>query len=80
MAFEVELMNCLPKEAGFLMNGARGSGAQVKPGKEEAPGREMYCAVFEEVLCSFVLYLNFAQHFTVCKALLRFVLDLLRER
>lgn len=28
---------------------------------------------FEELFCSFVLYLNFAQRFTVCKA----VLDLL---
>lgn len=48
--------------------------------KRKLQGEKCYCAAFEEVLCGFVLYLNFARHFTVCKALLRFVLDLLRER
>lgn len=44
--------------------------------KRKLQGEKCYCAVFEELLCSFVLYLNFARHFIVCKALLRFVPDL----
>lgn len=72
-------MNWLSKEAGFL-SGAQGPGAQVRFGKEETRRRNVKCAVFEKFPCSFVSHINFAQHFTVCRALSRFVRDLLRGR
>lgn len=42
-------MNLLSKEAGFLMSGAQGPGAQVRSGKEETRRRNVKCAVFEEL-------------------------------
>lgn len=61
------------------MSGA-GDSRAVDLAKRKLPGEKHHLQQsLDELLCGWVLFLCFAQQFTVCKAL-RFVLDLPRER